>query len=57
MGLNLFQKNLGSFEVVLRYFLGCYEVVFGGTFFLNMLKRKLPNGCPKRIFFFLGGGG
>ena len=32
-GLNLFQKCWGSFEVVFRYFLGCFEVVFGGMFF------------------------
>ena len=32
-GLKLFQKFWGSFEVVLRYFLGCFEVVFGGKFF------------------------
>ena len=32
-GGNPFQKFWGSFHVFFRYFLGCFEVVFGGMFF------------------------
>ena len=56
---NLFQKFWGSFQKVLMYFLGCFEVVFGGMFLPNLLKQKLPNGCTKQRGGFggLGGGG
>ena len=33
VGLNPFEKFWGSFEVVLVYFSGCFEVIFGGMFF------------------------
>ena len=32
-GLNPFKKCWGSFRVVFSYFLGSFEVVFGGMFF------------------------
>ena len=32
----------------MSYFLGSFEAVFSGAFFLNLLKQKLSDGCPKR---------
>ena len=47
--LNLFQKFWGSLEVVLMHFLGCFEIVLSGMFFLNRLISKLSHGCPIRV--------
>ena len=46
--------NSKSFGVFFRYFLDCFEVVFDGMFFfllVNLLKGKLPHGCPKESSF------
>ena len=47
--MNLFQKFWGSLEVVLMHFLGCFEIVLSGMFFLNRLISKLSHGCPIRV--------
>ena len=31
----------------MRYFLGCFEEVFAGMFFLNRFKQKVHHKCPK----------
>ena len=46
--LNPFQKFWGSFLGIFRYFLGCFELVFGGMFSLSLFKRNLPQRCPKQ---------
>ena len=42
-GVNIFQKFFSSLEILL----GLFEALFGGMFILNMLKQKVPHGCPK----------
>ena len=54
-GASLFRKFwvvLLSFEIVLRYLLGSFEVVLSFMYFVNLFKQKLPQGCFKRV----GGG-
>ena len=47
-GVNTFQKFWGSLEVILRYLLGCFEVVFGGMLFLNLHTQNLPHRIPNQ---------
>ena len=51
--MKLFQQFRGT---VLRYFLGCFKVVFDSTFFLNLVTQKLAlfwkMSESKQIYFF-----
>ena len=57
MGLNIFQKFWGSFEVVLWKFTVWFELSCGGMFFPKSAFLKLPQGCPKQVGWGRGGGG
>ena len=41
-----------SYGVVLMSFLGYFEIVLIGIFFLNLLTQEFPHGCQKQV----GGG-
>ena len=40
----------GSFEVGVKYFLVCFNIVFSFKFFpKSVLNKKVPHRCPKRV--------
>ena len=42
-------KFLGRYELIFMHFLGCFKVVFGCMYFLNVPKHKLPQVSQKRV--------